>query len=70
MDIFPHHYFVLFIFYFLLHQIFVAVYRLSLVVASREYSSLRSPGFLIEVASLIVKHRLSATGFSSYGAQT
>ena len=47
--------FILFI-YFWLRWVFVAVRRLSLVVASGVYSPLR--GLLIAVASLVAEHRL------------
>ena len=43
--------------YFWLCWVFVAVCGLSLVVASRGYSSLRCPGFAV-VASLVAEHRL------------
>ena len=42
-----------FIYYFWLHWVFVAAHRLSLVAASRGYSSLR--GLLIVVASLVAE---------------
>jgi len=42
----------------LLHWVFVAVCRLSLVVVSRGYSLGAVGGFLIVAASLIAEHRL------------
>ena len=42
--------------YFWLHWVFVAVHRLSLVVASGGYSSVVVRGFLIAVASLVVEY--------------
>ena len=43
--------------YFWLRWVFVAVHRLSLVVASRGYS-VALHGLLIAVASLVAEHRL------------
>ena len=45
-------------FFFLLHWVFVAALRLSLVVASGDYSPVAMYGLLLSVASLIVEHRL------------
>ena len=44
-------------FYFWLHWVFIAVCRLSVVVASRGYSSLQC-GLLTAVASLVAEHGL------------
>ena len=46
----------------LLHWVFVAVCRLSLVVASGGYSLVAVHGLLIAVASLVSEHRLLSTG--------
>ena len=56
-------FFFFFLIYFWLRWVFVAVCGLSLVAASRGYSSLRCTGFslwwlLIVVASLVVEHGL------------
>ena len=40
--------------------VFVAEHRLSLVVASGDYSLVSVQGLLITVASLVVEHRLKA----------
>ena len=45
-------------FFFSLHWVFVAALRLSLVVASGNYSPVAMLGLLISVASLFVEHRL------------
>ena len=45
-------------FFFSLHWVFVAALRLSLVVASGDYSPVAMLGLLISVASLFVEHRL------------
>ena len=50
-----------------LHWVFVAVNRLSLVVASRSYSLAEVHGFLIVMASLVAEHGLRGTGFRSCG---
>ena len=47
-----------FIIYFWLHWVFVAVHGLFLVAMSRGYSSSQYTSFSIEVASVIVEHRL------------
>ena len=44
--------------YFWLHWVLVAVFGLSLVVASRGYSLLAVLGLLTAVASLVAEHRL------------
>ena len=44
--------------YFRLHWVLVAVFGLSLVVASRGYSLLAVLGLLTAVASLVAEHRL------------
>ena len=51
-------FFFVFVFCFWLRWVFVAARGLSLVAASRGYSSLWCTGFLIAVASLVVEHRL------------
>ena len=48
----------LYLIYFWLRWLFVAVCRLSLDVVSRSYSSLRCEGFFITVASLVAEHGL------------
>ena len=55
---------VLFIIYFWLCWVFVAVHGLSLVVVSRSYSSFWCTGFSLQVASLVAE-----LGLSSCGAQ-
>ena len=58
----PHTYIIFFLrfnfIYFWLHWVFVAARRLSLVVASGGYSSLRCTGFSFVVASLVAEHGL------------
>ena len=49
-------------FFLWLHWVFLAVRRLSLVVASEGYSLVAVLWLPIVVASLVAKHRLSALG--------
>ena len=51
--------------YFWLCWVFVAVHRLSLVVASRGYSVVAVHKLLIVVASLVVAHGLWCTSLAS-----
>ena len=55
--------------YFWLHWVFVAMFGLSLVVASRGYSLLGVLGLLTAVASLVAEHRLGHVSFSSCSVQ-
>ena len=54
----PDHSFFFFFFNFWLHWVFVAALELSLVVVSGELLFTVVPRLLIEVASLVAKHRL------------
>ena len=58
--------FILFI-YFWLHWVFVAAFRLSLVVASGGCSLLRCVGFLLQWLLLLRSMGSRRAGFSSYG---
>ena len=58
----------LFIFYFWLRWVFVTACGLSLVVASRGYSSLRCAGFSLQWLLLLRSMGSRHTGFSSCGA--
>ena len=57
-------------FYFLLHWVFTAVYRLSLIAGSEGYSLVAMDGLLLEVASPVAKGprvcRLSSSGTRAY----
>ena len=53
--------------YFWLCWVFVAVHGLSLVAASRGYSSLRCAGFSLRWLLLLQSMGSRCTGFSSYG---
>ena len=57
----------LFIFYFWLCWVFVAVHRLSLVAASGGYSSLWSAGFSLQWLLFLRRTGSRCTGFSSCG---
>ena len=57
-NLFKHIFHLLFIYW--LFQVFVALHRLSLVLASRDYSLAAVLGFLIVVASLVAEHTLWA----------
>ena len=58
-----------FFFYFWLHWVFIAACRLSLVAASRGYSSLRCTGFSLQWLLLLQSTGSRHTGFSSCGTQ-
>ena len=55
--------------YFWLHWVFVAVHGLSLVAASRGYSSLRCTGFSLQWLLLLWSTGSRRAGFSSCGSQ-
>ena len=55
--------------YFWLHWVFVAVRRLSLVVASRDYSSLQCVGFSLRWLLLLWSAGSRCVGFSSCGSR-
>ena len=55
--------------YFWLHWVFVAARRLSLVVASRGYSSSRCTGFSLRWFPLLRSMGSMHVGFSSCGTQ-
>ena len=55
--------------YFWLHWVFVAAYRLSLVAASRGYSSLRCTAFSLRWFLLLQSTGSRRAGFSSCGTQ-
>ena len=67
-------FFLIYLFYFWLHWVFVAARGLSLVVVSGGYSSLRCAGFSLQwllllqsteswcTGSVVVAHRLQSTG--------
>ena len=59
----------LFIYLFWLRWVFIAVYRLSLVVVSGGYSSLCCAGFSLLWLVLLQSSGSSHTGFSSCGTQ-
>ena len=61
--------FILFIFYFWLHWVFVAVCGLSLVAASGGYSSLRCAGSSLQWLLLLQSTGSRHVGFSSCGMQ-
>ena len=56
-------------FFFWLHWVFVAARRLSLVVASRGYSSLQCVGFSLQWLLLLWSTGSRHVGFSSCGEQ-
>ena len=60
--------FILFI-YFWLHWVFVAMHGLSLVAASRDYSSLWCPGFSLQWLLLLQSTGSRRAGFSSCGTR-
>ena len=62
----PVHEFI-YLFYFWLHWVFVAAWGLSLVVASRDYSSLRCAGFSLQSLLLLRSMGSRCAGFSSCG---
>ena len=59
--------FILFIVYFWLRWVFVAVRRLSLVAVSGGYSSLRCAGFSLQWLLLLQSSGSRLTGFGSCG---
>ena len=61
--------FILFIYLFWLHWVFIAAHRLSLVVASGSYSSLQCAGFSVRCLLLLWSMGSRHVGFSSCGTQ-
>ena len=62
-------YIYLFIYYFWLCWVFIAAHRLSLVAASRGYSSLRCTGFSLQWLLLLQSTGSRCAGFSSSGSR-
>ena len=61
--------FILFIYYFWLHRVFISAHGLSLVAVSGGYSSLRCAGFSLWWLLLLQSMGSRLTGFSSCGSR-